>query len=406
MKILHILDHSIPLHSGYTFRTRAILNHQRALSLQTCHLTSPKQGAITAEKETYDGLEFYRCPPLPGHWANLPVMKQLMILPYLKRRIKEVVAIEKPDVLHAHSPALNGVAAYQAARECGLPLVYEVRAFWEDAAVNLGRCSENSLRYRLTRAMESYVLKRADHVTCICEGLKQDISARGIPAERITTIPNAVDTHQFQRVTEKNDKIQALYQLQDCFVIGFIGSYYEYEGLDLLVRALDILKRSMPHLRLLLVGGGPQEAYLKQLASSLAIEDRILFVGRVPHSEVSQYYSVVDALVYPRKSMRLTDLVTPLKPMEAMAQGIPVLASDVGGHKELINHGSNGLLFTADSPPALATTLEQLVADPDLSKRIVEGGLHYVESERNWANSVGRYPAIYESLVKEPRYAV
>lgn len=398
MKILHIFDHSIPLHSGYTFRSRAILENQRAQGLQTCHLTSPKQGSAAASKEQVEGLDFYRCEDIPGWLKAVPFVNQLAIIPVLSRKIAEVIDWERPDIIHAHSPALNGIAALHAARKAGLPLVYEVRAFWEDAAVNLGTSSEGGIRYRLTRALETHVLKRADAVTCICQGLRQDIIARGVPAQRITTIPNAVDLEQFPLLTGKSAEILQLHGLNDQPVIGFIGSFYEYEGLDILIQAVDQLRAALPNLRVFLVGGGPQEAFLKQLACDLGVNDRIIFTGRVPHQQVANYYSVLDALVYPRKSMRLTELVTPLKPMEAMAQGKPVLASDVGGHKELITHGENGYLFAANNPAALANAIESMFLNTASYESLVTRGREFVEQERNWVASVGRYQRIYAAV--------
>ncbi len=398
MKILHIFDHSIPLHSGYTFRSRAILENQRAQGLQTCHLTSPKHGGACASKERVEGLDFYRCEDVPGWMKAVPFVNQLAIIPVLSRKIAEVIHRERPDIIHAHSPALNGIAALHAARKAGLPLVYEVRAFWEDAAVNLGTSAEGGMRYRLTRALETHVLKRADAVTCICQGLRQDIIARGVPAHRITTIPNAVDLEQFPLLTGKSADILQLHGLNNQPVIGFIGSFYEYEGLDILIHAVEQLRATLPNLRVLLVGGGPQEAFLKQLSCDLGVNDQIIFTGRVPHQEVARYYSVLDALVYPRKSMRLTELVTPLKPMEAMAQGKPVLASDVGGHRELITHGENGYLFAANNPAALASAIESMFLNTTSCENMVARGREFVEQERNWVSSVARYQRIYAAV--------
>jgi PEP-CTERM/exosortase A-associated glycosyltransferase len=398
MKILHVFDHSVPLHSGYTFRSRAILENQRAQGLQTCHLTSPKHGPVSAAKEQVDGLEFYRCGEVPGWIRTVPFANQLAIIPILSRMIAEVIDCERPDIIHAHSPALNGIAALHAARKARLPLVYEVRAFWEDAAVNLGTSSEGGMRYRLTRALETHVLKQADAVTCICQGLRDDIIARGVPAQRITTIPNAVDLEQFPLLSTKSRDILQLLGLNDQPLIGFIGSFYEYEGLDILLHAVYLLRTRLPALRVLLVGGGPQEGLLRQLARDLDVSDRIIFTGRVPHQQVADYYSVLDALVYPRKSMRLTELVTPLKPMEAMAQGKPVLASDVGGHRELISHAENGYLFAADNPAALASAIEAMLQNRLSHGNLVARGRAFVELERNWVSSVSRYQPIYATL--------
>jgi len=204
MKILHIFDHSIPLHSGYTFRSRAILREQRKLGWETAHITGAKHAAELAAQgkempleEDVEGLHFYRTPLPTGALARWPVFDQLAVIDSLARRLSQVVSTVRPDILHAHSPALNGAAAVRVAKQFELPLVYEVRAFWEDAAVDHGTCREGDLRYRAGRALESYVLRRADAVTCICEGLRGDIVARGVPAEKVTVIPNAVDIEHF-----------------------------------------------------------------------------------------------------------------------------------------------------------------------------------------------------------------
>lgn len=398
MKILHLFDHSIPLHSGYTFRSRAILQQQQAMGFSTCHVTSPKQGVTKAAEEIIDGLPFYRTQK-PDNWlTKLPVFNQLALIPAMKRRLLEVIALEKPDVIHAHSPALNGMAAVLAGKAAGIPVVYEIRAFWEDAAVDHGTCKEGDLRYRLTRALETYVIQHADAVTTICEGLRRDIVARGISEQKVTVIPNAVNTAQFELLTDKDTQLQQELGLADKLVLGFLGSFYAYEGLDLLVAAMPAIIQQLPQARLLLVGGGPQEQQLKVQIASLGLTDYVVMPGRVPHSEVNRYYSLVDLLVYPRKSMRLTELVTPLKPLEAMAQGKILLASDVGGHHELIEHQKTGWLFPADNINALADAAVALLQQPQLWPDIIANGRSFVEEVRNWRNSTAPYQQIYQNL--------
>jgi PEP-CTERM/exosortase A-associated glycosyltransferase len=413
MKILHVFDHSIPLHSGYTFRSRAIVNTQRELGWQTAHVTSAKHaaGAVPGAaakgdatgagsspaaplEQTVDGLVFHRTRP--GALAHVPVLNQWDVVRTLAPRIVEVARRERPDVIHAHSPCLNGLAALKAGRALGIPVVYEVRAFWEDAAVDHGTATENGLRYRLTRALETRVLKRADQVTCICEGLRQDIVARGVPADRVTVIPNAVDIGQFPMLGERDAALEESLGLQGKQVLGFIGSFYAYEGLDLLLAAFPAILAQRPDTRLLLVGGGPQEQALKAQAQRLGIAGELVFTGRVPHAQVPAYSSLVDAFVFPRKSMRLTELVTPLKPLEAMAQGRVVLASDVGGHRELIEHGRTGFLFRHDDTEDLARCAVQALADPAALAQIIANGRAFVEGERNWTASVRRYGAVYQ----------
>jgi PEP-CTERM/exosortase A-associated glycosyltransferase len=399
MKVLHVLDHSIPLHSGYTFRTRSILKKQHELGIDTCHVTSPKHGNIQIEIEDVDGLRFYRSAPISGVMSKLPLLNQLSYVSPLVKRILEVIEIEKPDIIHAHSPSLNGIAALKAGHKSGLPVVYEIRAFWEDAAVDHGTCKEDDLRYKLTRKMETHVVKHANAVTTICEGLRSDLIARGFNSDKFTVIPNAVNVEQFDVITAKNVELEKKLGLENCQVLGFLGSFYAYEGIDLTIAALPAIVEKNPNVRLLLVGGGPQEANLKAQVNALNLSDFVIFTGRVPHDIVTDYYSLVDILVYPRKQMRLTDLVTPLKPLEAMAQGKLVLASDVGGHKELITDGENGYLFSADSVTGLSNKVSQLLNEKEHWPTILLNGRHFVENVRNWRNSVENYLPLYRQLL-------
>ena len=399
MKILHILDHSIPLHSGYTFRTLNILHQQRKLGWDTCHVTGIKQGEGSDLEEEVDGLHFYRTPLSGTFMTKLPVLSQLQVINTLAKRLDDVVQREQPDILHAHSPALNGLAALRAGKRHGIPVVYECRAFWEDAAVDHGTSREMGVRYRLTRALETKVFRSAGAVTTICEGLRADILARGLEHDKVTVIPNAVDIDNFS-VGEPQDKnlLKSL-GLSGKTVLGFIGSFYAYEGIPFLLEAMPAIREKYDDVVLLLVGGGPEEEEIDRKIKALNLEESVILTGRVPHSEVQAYYNLVDIFVYPRLSMRLTDLVTPLKPLEAMAQGRLVVASDVGGHKELIEHTRTGYLFSADSTSSLVDIVSRLLDDRGRWDALREAGRKFVEEERNWANSVACYRSVYGGLL-------
>jgi PEP-CTERM/exosortase A-associated glycosyltransferase len=349
-------------------------------------------------EESVDGWHFYRAPPESGWLSTLPVLSHLAQVEHMSARLEEVARIVRPDILHAHSPVLNAIPALRVGRRLGIPVVYEVRAFWEDAAVDHGTTTEGSLRYRLTRAWETRALRGAAHVFTICEGLRRDIVARGIAPAKVTVIPNAVDVDAFGANGQADPALAQRLGIAGATVIGFIGSFYAYEGLDLLLDALpDILARQ-PQVRVLLVGGGPQEAALKLQAERLGLADHVIFVGRVPHAQVQHYYDLIDVLTYPRHRMRLTELVTPLKPLEAMAQGRLLVASDVGGHKELIRHGETGVLFAAGNAAGLADAVVRLIGARSTWDDMRRAGRAFVESERSWKSSVANYRDVYASL--------
>ncbi len=394
LRVLHVLDHSIPLHSGYTFRTLAILREQDRLGWQTLQLTTPKQGPGTALEETIDGRKFFRTPSQ----TNAGLVKQMQLT---AKRIAQVVEQEKPDLIHAHSPVLNALPALWVRLTKRLPVVYEMRASWEDAAVDHGTTSEGSARYRFSRALESFALKRADQVTTICEGLRGDIAARGVAAEKITVIPNAVDVSSFQFGVPADPALQLRLGLQGATVVGFAGSFYGYEGLHLLVEAVRLMRPRHPKLRLLLVGGGPQEAALKDQVANNGLQDTVIFTGRVPHDQVQRYYELIDVLAYPRLPIRLTELVTPLKPLEAMAQGRVFVASNVGGHRELVRHGETGYLCPAGDAVALQQGIETALAQREHWPQIRAQARRFVEQERTWTHSVARYAEVYRRALAQ-----
>lgn len=403
LRILHVLDQSIPVHSGYTFRTLAILGQQRAQGWETHQLTSPKQGGGSEREERVDDWLFYRTPAATGFAARLPLLKYRSLMKVLRNRLADVVRSVRPDILHAHSPVLNALPALEVGRTAGIPVVYEVRAFWEDAAVDHGTALEWGPRYRLTRAMETRALRKADAITTICDGLRNDILARGISPERVTVIPNAVDVSRFPFKAVADPELMQQYGLTSGATLGFAGSFYAYEGLDSLLRAMPLVLRVAPQVRVLLVGGGPRDASLRALAKRLGIEDIVHFVGRVPQREVQRYCSVMDVMVFPRIPRRLTELVTPLKPLEAMAMGKLVAASDVGGHKELIRDGYNGHLFPPGSPDALAKCLIGLLDKSTNAEPIIANARTFIERERTWATSVDRYRSVYAAAREHHR---
>ena len=329
-----------------------------------------------------------------------PILGQYEVVRSLKKRMFEILKGNPVDIIHAHSPALNGLAAVDVGEKLGIPVLYEIRAFWEDAAVSHGSCKEGDLRYNLTKKLETHVVRRADAVTTICNGLKQDLISRGVAEDKITIIPNAVDITKFSGPNNPDPALQEKLGLNGKITLGFIGSFYDYEGLDILVDAFPKILAEKPEARLLMVGGGQEADHLKQQVQRLGLSDHVIFTGRVPHDQVENYYNLVDIFVYPRKKMRLTDLVTPLKPLEAMAQHKLVAASDIGGHNELIEDGVTGTLFRPDDPDDLARTILSMLDNRNSWPEMIAAGRRYVEEVRNWKNSVANYPAVFERLAK------
>lgn len=392
-RVLHVLDHSLPVQSGYAYRSAAILREQRRLGWEPLALTGPKHGGEGDHSEIVDEQRYHRT--CHGWAGGLPIVNQLEVIRVLRRRIRALIAQEKPDIIQAHSPCLNALAAFGL----GKPVVYEMRSSWEDAAVSIGTTREGSVRYRLSRWLETIALQRADAVTTICEGLREEAVRRGVPADRVAVIPNAVDPDALQPQRADASGVRAAHGLENAFVLGFIGSFFAWEGLSLLIEALPKVLAQRPDVRLLLVGGGVEAPALRAAVKRVGVEKQVIFAGQVPHAQVPALYAAIDLLVYPRLPMRLTDMVTPLKPLEAMASGKALVASDVGGHKEMVTHNRTGVLFRAGDAEDLARAILSVMNDPDLVRRLRENGPRYVAEERLWSRVVPNYQRVYRQLV-------
>ena len=402
-RVLHILDHSLPLHSGYTFRTRAILKSLQGAGVEVRGITGQRNFSGGPPVEEVEGLTFHRTPGQP---SGPPVWREWREIEALRQEIEQVVHEWRPDIIHAHSPALCGMAGLRAARRLRLPFVYEIRAFWEDAAVGNGTGRAGSLKYRLTRALENRVVAQADAVFTICAGLRGDLVARGHDGDTIALAPNGVDLTLFGDPPPRDAGLAETLGIGPGPVIGFIGSFYDYEGLGDLIAALPLLRERQPGAQLLLVGGGPMDEALRAQAAASPASQAIIFTGRVPHGEVERYYSLVDVLAYPRKRSRLTDLVTPLKPLEAMAQRRIVAASDVGGHRELIENGVTGLLFPPGDPAGMAEALAGFITARERWPAMREAGHAHVAQAHDWARNIDRYRAVYQNLLARDSSAV
>jgi PEP-CTERM/exosortase A-associated glycosyltransferase len=325
----------------------------------------------------------------------VPYAGELALMARLARRIAAVARAEGARILHAHSPVLNGLPALWAGRRLGIPVVYEARAFWEDAAVDHGTTREGSLRYRVTRALETLLFRRADRAVVIAGTMREELTRRGIDASRVTVVGNGVDTERFTPVPRR-EALAGRLGLEAGPIFGFIGSFYRYEGLRFLVEAMPDLRRRLPGAQLLLVGGGEEEAVLREMSASTGCS--VILAGQVPHREILEYYSLLDVFVCPRLRMRLTELVTPLKPLEAMATGCPVLASDVGGLAELIQHGVTGLLFRAGSRGAFVEAASELGGSPELRGLLGKRARQAVVDDRTWSRVVSGYLPLYREL--------
>jgi PEP-CTERM/exosortase A-associated glycosyltransferase len=405
-RVLHVLDHSWPVHTGYSLRSLHLVAAQYRLGLRPRAVSGPLQMADDPKAiDTVVGeISYYRTPYAGrfSEWAisrRRPLLREVAVVRLIRNRILDLIKTDPVDLIHAHSPALCGLGALQAARSAKLPFVYELRAFWEDADMDQKKTVLSSIRYRLSQKLENHVVHRANAVVGIAQSILDELKRRNTDPAKLFHVPNGVDTEKFTPL-ERDEELVAKLGLGSELVLGFIGSLYRWEGVAWLVRAVAELRRRGTPCKLLIVGDGEEMPAVCEAVRESNAAEFIQILGRVPHNEIERYYSIVDVLVYPRHSIRLTELVTPLKPLEAMALGKAVLGSDVGGIRELVQSEKTGILFRADNIDDFCEQARRLLLQPALQRKLGEDAREFVLREKDWNVLARRYVDVYEFAVR------
>jgi glycosyltransferase involved in cell wall biosynthesis len=396
MTVLHLLWSAPPDVTGASIRSRYLVESQARLGVSPVVLSSPFQApfdpACARGVERLNGIPYHRCFDSRDHGefmaAHKPLSQRLgklVALPAFVRRARRVALDERAQLIHGHSLFFCGLASGLAARSLGMPSLYEVRSLIEEGLVAQGGITTRSPLYRAYRIFEALSLRLATHVTTISEGLRRDLIERGVAPGKITVVGNGVDVERQRPAGPRDARVlERLGFPADALVVGYIGTLFTYESLDLLVDATALLAPTMPSLRVVLVGDGDAARELRGRVERRGLGKVVAFTGRLPHDAVGDYYAAVDLFVLPRRANRLTDLVTPLKPLEIMARGKAILASDCGGHLEIVRDGLNARTFTSGSVDDLAARMRELLARPQELAALGRQAREWVARNRSW----------------------
>ncbi len=394
MRIIHVMDHSLPNTDGYSIRAKYLLEAQVRSGHHVTALTGPSQGLDANDEETA-GVS-YRRSFYAGWEASVAAHggKHLVFGRAIARRLSALLSQHNFDIVHAHTPFTVARVALQEARRQALPIVYEKRNLWEESARARGKTSGHWPWYQVARAMDRWVTVRADAVCTITEALRSHTLRLGAEPDRVFVVGNGVDTNEFTPRPAPAE-LRAQCTAGGNFVIGFVGSFFSFEGLPMLLEAFSRLRTKYPMTRLVLVGDGEDRLRVEQLMVTLGLDQSVWLVGRVPHTRVADFYAAMDVLVYPRYHSLLTDMISPLKPLEPMAMARCVVGSDVGGIRELIRNGETGLLFRADSSTDLEASLELLLSGRVSATEVGNRAREHVMAHRQWRQMATVYDGAY-----------
>lgn len=402
-RVLHVLKISMPhRQSGYSMRTMYTLTGQVRAGLDPVGVTALDFPATVGIQDAAPMDEVGTVPHLRLLRETIPVKQPWAdYLDDWATALAPVVAEQCPEVIHVHSGHRgyeSALVALAVGEMFGIPVVYEVRGFFESLWTSDIAWSEQSEVYRLRRETETRCMLRAAAVVTLSESMRQDIVERGVPAEKVFVVPNGVDVDAFTP-RERSAALRADLGLADRFVFGYVSNLDHYrEGQELLIdAAVELRGRGVPATALI-VGDGTRRTFLESRAQEVGAGDAVVFTGRVPHDTVLDYYAQYDVFVIPRVDERAARLVTPLKPFEAMATGIPLLVSDLPALREITGNGVRGLTFRTGEASSLADQLQELYADPARRELLARAGRDWVVAERQWAANGERYRTIYAGI--------
>ena len=403
-RILYVAASSLPYHvSGYTLRTHSLLRALRETGFEVLCVTRPgypedrsdSQGTGDAqESKSIDGVIYER---LPG-----PHRRKLGLDRYLLKSaeiLAEKARTERVAAIHAASNYEAALPALIAARRLGIPFVYEVRGLWEFTTATKKSNWEQSERFALERSLESMTAQHADHVLTLTQALANELCSRGVDQSKIQLAPNAVDAGTWVPAQRDSTLASSLGIKEGDFVIGYIGSVVAYEGLDDLIEALAMLQRRLPQAKALIVGDGDALPGVRRLTEARGLTGQVIFAGKLAPERVRDYYALLNLIALPRKPETVCQLVSPLKPLEAMALGIPLVVSDVAALREMVLDGETGLVHLAGNARSLAESIELLAKQPALQRRLVENARQDVVANWSWKRVAADIARIYGKLV-------
>jgi glycosyltransferase involved in cell wall biosynthesis len=400
-RVLHVVGRSHPYWlKGYTVRTQHIVRAQREIGLDAQVVTQLgfpwSIGHDVPDEELIDGVPHHRLRLPAGAPRPLHLAERLTLN---AEALSGLVERLRPAVLHAASDFRNAAVALEVGEALGLPVVYEVRGFWEETWL-AQQCEAAADRawYRFRQEREMDAARRSDHCITLADPMRDHLVAHGVPAERISIVPNAVEPAAFADIARDEELAASLGFSPDEVVVGYVSSLNRYEGIDVLLAAIATARTRGARIRGLVVGDGDDRPRLERVAEELGLNDVVTFTGAVPHGAISSYYGLLDIFVVPRIDARVCRLVSPLKPYEAMAARRTVVVSGTPVLRTIVDDGITGATFTPEDPDDLAAKLCELAADAAARERMGAAAREHVISEHTWANNALRYHSIYERL--------
>lgn len=402
-RLCYCLSMSLPYRTtGYATRSQYMakaMNEKFDLYVVTkpnfpWNANSETRTVPTEMVENIDGIRYIR---------QQTTSKENIITEMIESWVKTFLEL-RPQYVVAASDYVNALPVMVAAKKLGIPFYYEVRGFWELTRVSANPSYKDTLKFKYEKFSEARVCKNADGVFTLTTPMKNELVSRGVSEDKISLAPNCADLSLFDLKDKNTDLLNRLNIPQDVPVIGYIGSIQVYEGIDDLMRACATLNDKNIDFRLLIIGSSRESFdYKKQLcdlAEELKIGNKLIMLDRVDSNEVADYYSLIDIAPFGRKPFDVCELVSPIKPLEAMAMQKTVIVSDVGALKEIVIDNETGLHFKKGDVNSYAEVLERAIVDSDLRKQLGINARQWIEQNRQWSMNIDRMKEVFNKNIE------
>lgn len=417
-RICYVLHNSLPYSSGgYATRSQGVATGMRQAGRDVIVLTRPgfplditidPIEMVVPPQDHIDGITYVRTLD--------PKRRGLSMVRYVTAAadaIEQQLRSLRPEIVMAASNHVTALPALVAARRAGLPFIYEIRGLWEITRSSREEEFLDTAAFAVQSLLEARVAQLADRVFTLTEPMREELVQRGVPAEKIQLLPNSCDPERFLPRPRDTALAERLGIPPGVPVIGYIGTFVDYEGLEDLALACALLKKRGVDFRLMLVGNenasgtdrGPITEQIARIAASEEIGDCLIMTGRVPHSEVEAYYSLIDIAPFPRKPWPVCEMVSPMKPLEALAMEKAVLVSSVRALTEMITDGKTGSVFEKGNVASLAEKLGALITDPALRAELGRAGRKWVSTERTWQRIGLTLEDTFAQMLRDPATA-
>lgn len=418
LKVLHYVFNGPPISSGYNIRTQSIVKAQKKKGISPSVAISVKslignyfKRLNFAPKNMLDGVNYYSAHDqligdigfklVSGLLINENKITNRLRTELYKVRQNKILSryydflnfnMGEIDIVHAHSPSVAFEEAYRIGNLFNKKIIYEVRGFW-----NL---SVESANQDVMKAVKDEIsaCEKADRCIAICKGIADVLIQGGISPQKIDIVPNGVEPEKFASM-EKDLSLLKNMKLEGKIIFGYITSVRWFEGIQTVVRAWSKILSEIPNAVFLLVGDGSYLESIKTMVGEYKIQDSFLVLGRIPNEKIAAYYSLLDVFVVPRINVPVSNIVTPLKPLEAMVNGKVVVVSDVSALKEMVIDGETGLFFKADDHDNLADVFIQLAKNRKIRYSLGQRAREWVLANRTWDKLAEQYLEIYNNTL-------